>query len=118
MNDLVIPDIMLSNRLPPWVIQRPKLKLTLASDGTAKGFLGGYMPDTMYNKPGGEAAAEGFVGMPCNFMYHAVKAYADGARDPKTGECHALSTAFRIEAIPAFIVHPDKAPVRTFAQAR
>ena len=118
LNDLLIPDIMLSNRLPPWTIQRPKLKLTLNPDGTAKGFLGGYLPDTMYNKGGGDALGEGFTGMPCDFMYHAVVKLADGAKDPKTGKCHSLSAAFRIEAIPAFIVHPDQAPVRTFAQAK
>jgi hypothetical protein len=43
---------------------------------------------------------------------------ADGYPDPKTGECTALSIAFNIEAIPAFVLHQpgDTAKTKT-AQA-
>jgi hypothetical protein len=36
-----------------------------------------------------------------------MKKLADGYRDPKTGQCTALSTAYQIEAVPAFLIHPD-----------
>jgi hypothetical protein len=35
--------------------------------------------------------------------------YADGFKDPKTGQCTAMSTAWQIAAIPAFVIHPDEA---------
>jgi len=113
--DLVIPDIM-SNRSPPITIERPRLKLTLLENGAAKGFLGGYIPIKQYTREGEDAAGEAYSGTLCNGTYYAAIKLADGAKDPKTGQCEALSASFRIEAIPAFIVHPDKEPVRTFAK--
>ena len=118
IEELFIPDIMLTSRLPPWAIEKARLKLTLLPNGNAKGFLGGYMPIGHYSGSGGDAQGEHFTGTPCNFMYWAVKQYADGAKNPKTGQCEAISTSFRIEAIPAFVVRPDKQSVRTFADAR
>ena len=45
-------------------------------------------------------------GWTCPSAYAAMKKFADGYRDPKTGQCTALSTAYRIEAVPAFVIHP------------
>lgn len=115
--DLVIPDIMLSNRLPPMTIERPRLKLTLLQNGDASGYLGGYIDVKQYAAPGSNGEGEQYTGVSCNGIHYAAKNFADGGRDPKTGRCHTLSTAFRIQAIPAFIVHPDRQPVRTFAKA-
>jgi hypothetical protein len=118
--DLIIPDIMLSNRLPPMRIDKPRLKLTLLENGTAQGYLGGYIDAKQYTEPAVErnGESEQYTGVSCDGIYYAAKKFADGARDPATGQCHALSTAFRIEAIPAFIVHPDLQPARTFAEPR
>jgi hypothetical protein len=49
------------------------------------------------------------IGYDCPTFAQAVKRYADGFKDPKTGQCTALSTAFNIEAIPAFVIHPEDA---------
>jgi len=47
-------------------------------------------------------------------MYYDLTRYADGARDAATGECGAISAAFRIQAVRAFIVHPESEPIPTF----
>ncbi len=44
----------------------------------------------------------------CPQVYVAAKELRDGYPDPQTGECTALSTAMTIEALPAFVIHPDK----------
>jgi hypothetical protein len=42
----------------------------------------------------------------CPALYTAARELADGYPDPKTGECTAISSAFKIEALPAFAIHP------------
>jgi len=122
IKQMMIPDIMLTSAFPPMQIDRPRLKLTLLANGNAKGYLGGYKPiwETLRRSGGGggEAIAEPYGGMPCNGMWWNMQKFADGGRDPKSGKCSTISTSFRIEAIPAFIVLPDKAPVQTFAKSR
>jgi hypothetical protein len=52
----------------------------------------------------------------CPSIYHAAKKHADGYPDPKTGQCTALSSAFRFEAVAAFIVPPKGAEAKTAAK--
>jgi hypothetical protein len=46
----------------------------------------------------------------CPGIYVAMKELADGYPDPKTGECTALSAAFTIRTVPAFISHEGVEP--------
>ena len=47
-----------------------------------------------------------------------AKQMADGYPDPKTGECTQISTAFTIEALPAFVLHqPGDTGAKKTAQA-
>ncbi|MBV1687783.1 hypothetical protein KRR38_08860 [Novosphingobium sp. G106] len=116
---MLIPDIMLTSSFPPMQLDRPRLKLNLLANGNAKGYLGGYKPiEPTLRSGGGDAIGEPYTGIPCNGMWWNMQKFADGGRDAKTGKCTTISTAFRIEAIPAFIVRPDKAPVQTFAKSR
>lgn len=39
-------------------------------------------------------------------MYRALQENADGYPDPATGQCSAISAAYKIKAIPVIIVHP------------
>lgn len=43
----------------------------------------------------------------CPGIYVAAHELADGHPDPETGECTTLSSAFKFEAVPAFVSHPD-----------
>jgi hypothetical protein len=62
---------------------------------------------------------EKFTAGNCPGLYRAFKEMADGGKDPKTGQCSMISSAYNIEAVPAFLVHPEESktaearPVRT-----
>jgi hypothetical protein len=92
-----------------YYLRAMRLRLDVAPDGSsAKGLVAGYYDlDSIWNyisKLGYETVAGRFD---CPALYQAAHALADGYPDPKTGQCTALSSAFRIEAIPAFIIHPQ-----------
>ena len=40
-------------------------------------------------------------------MYYALKRNADGMPDPKTGEKMGISIAYRLKAVPAYVVDPE-----------
>ena len=86
-----------------------RLRLMLASDGTAKGVLGGYVDWRLWSdeliKKG--AIVEEAGGYMCDAVYHAFKKFADGDPDPSTGECTTISIGMDVEALPAFIIHPS-----------
>lgn len=116
--DLVLPDNMLKMRAP-YEIYRPRFKLTLNSDGTAKGLLGGYRSlSSLFDVGASSSAPLSYVGYSCEGMWHALHRWADGHRDPATGTCDQISAAWRIEASPAFIVHPERRAVAAFTDMR
>lgn len=116
--DMFIPDLMAKNRAAMEIIA-PRFKLTLKPDGTAEGLLGGYRTLSSLFVPG-EGSGEGqqYVGYQCEGMYHALRRFADGRRNPSSASCDTISAAFRIKAIPAFIVHPERRAVPAFADMR
>jgi len=89
-----------------------RLRLTIAADGTAKGLLAGYEDiDTLYRNTfaqGGNpfiaASAADALNYTCPGIYYNLQRFADGARDPATGKCTAISSQIKIVAVPAFIV--------------
>jgi len=97
-------------------IRAARLRLELRPDGTATGMIGGYYDiETLY---------DGFIRQPqvvtsvllsysCPAVYSALNQFADGFPDPKTGKCSAISTAFRLDAIPAFVIHPKAGKTKT-----
>ena len=48
-------------------------------------------------------------------QYRALMRYADGYPDPKTGQCTAISAAYRINTVRAFIAHPRGSQQRVSA---
>jgi len=42
-------------------------------------------------------------------IYHSLKRHADGNPDPETGEFTSISAAYRIDAVPAFVVPAEAA---------
>jgi hypothetical protein len=93
-----------------------RLRLKLDPDGSLAGLLGGYADwEKLYERRtrGGTASlnnAMGSVGelqgnTTCSGFYNALRRAADGFRDPKTGQCTHISTAYHVRAIPAFIIH-------------
>jgi hypothetical protein len=104
---------------------QPDLKLTKAHfrlvidpDGSARGILGGYQP--WYTVYAG-IAVRGYINeyassvdMPA--YYYALKRNADYDPDPKTGHNRQISSAYTVEAVPAYLVPAAGAPTTT-AQA-
>ncbi|MBY0512258.1 MAG: hypothetical protein K2P94_19155 [Rhodospirillaceae bacterium] len=86
-------------------LNKARVRLTLGDDGKAKGIIAGYhkwMPLYLPQAEGG-AGYEGMLSMDLPGMYYAFRKLADAEPDPKTGLNTAISTAFSIEAVPAFI---------------
>lgn len=111
------------------VLRDARLQLTLAENGHLGGYLSGYTPvEAMYDlhfgfrsgrtsagelaplrlRSGSANGAAHVLGYTCNGVYHALREHADGHPDPATGKCTSISTQYRIEAIPAFVIEPDE----------
>jgi hypothetical protein len=82
-----------------------RLRLTFQSDGSLTGFLGGYRPvfDLIQSPSIGGAGSAVTAGIDCAANLRSLRHYADGLKDPKTGQCQGVSSAMRIGAIPAFV---------------
>jgi hypothetical protein len=106
-------------------LQNARLQVTLTPDGGMEGVLAGYTeveelydyqygfrngkdgngnPASLQLRAGSSIGQAAVLGHTCQGAYYAMKQLADGHRDPKTGQCSALSTQYRIKAIPAFVV--------------
>ena len=119
------------------VLLDARLEVTLSEDGVLKGYLAGYSPiadhydmeigfrdarvDTGENselspfrrRQAAGVGKTGAIGYTCEGVYHAYYEHADGHPDPETGKCTTISTQYRIEAIPAFVVEKNPVQDRT-----
>jgi hypothetical protein len=100
-NPLVTPELRLS---------RARLRLNLKSDGSLGGILGGYLSwadfyaSLAVQGPGLEACITGDI----PGIYYLLKKHADADPDPKTGQNASISSAFYLEAVPAFVATVDQ----------
>jgi hypothetical protein len=92
-----------------YYIRGARLRVKLLPNGGADGILAGYADmESAYATEFGQwypTLEIGFGGS-CPALYAAIHNLADGYPDPATGRCTAISTAFKIEAVPAFLIHP------------
>ena len=95
---------------PEFHITDARVRLALKPDGTARGILGGYEDwRRIYSSyASGGVFNEAVVSLDVPGIYYALKRMADAYPDSKTGENAAISAAYTIEAVPAFIVHDEK----------
>ena len=86
---------------------RLELDLTPAKDGKVHGVVGGYYD---FDKWWEYMLKIEFLiatgDWSCPALHAAARQLADGYPDPATGECTAISSAFRLDALPAFVIHP------------
>ena len=86
-----------------------ELDTALGADGKVKGFLGGYYD---FDKWWEYMLKLEFLiatgDWSCPALYTAAKQMADGYPDAN-GQCTAISSAFEIDAVPAFIIHETEA---------
>jgi hypothetical protein len=124
-------------------LERPlrdaRLRMTFTPDGGMEGIMAGYTPvEDMYDFQYGFRNGTDGKGAPaplqlrtissvgqaavlehtCNGAYYALKQFADGHRDPKTGQCTSISTQYRIKVIPAFVVDTPTQSVNSSLDGR
>jgi hypothetical protein len=79
------------------------LRLELTKDGNLKGILGGYQDWRVIASRYASSAAEQVHNFQVPGLYNALKRAADGMKDPVTGQCDGISSAYDLEGVPAFI---------------
>ena len=118
---LTIDDGKLYLRGDPYMVailrmHHTKMRMKFLPNGGLEGVLGGYEPwmdiNFMYGSRGYPAESNLGVDMPS--MYKALRDYADADPDPITGKNTSISVAYRVEAVPAFIL-PTTGPANKTA---
>jgi hypothetical protein len=96
-----------------------RIRLTIGPDGFATGLVGGYRDwrdlysEDTFTQSG--ATIETRDHHDVIGMYYALKRNADGMPDPKTGENMGISIAYRMKAVPAYVVDPEKPVAMTLS---
>ena len=87
-----------------------RLRLKLLPNGNLDGFIGGYQPfeDPYWSLANGGMALECCAGIDFIGVYHTLRRLADAYPNDKGQNTH-ISTAYRLEGVPAFIVQPPLA---------
>lgn len=88
-----------------YMLYSARTQLAFQPDGTIKGLLGAYQtPRNLIATTllGGVGAAT-VAGIDCAAEFQTLTRMADGLRDPATGQCTGVSTAYEVEAVPAFV---------------
>ena len=57
------------------------------------------------------AGTSAVAGIECAAEYNALQQFADGYPDA-TGQCTAISLAYEVKGVPAFIIHPEAKPAK------
>ena len=93
-------------------MSKAHLRLTILPDGNLEGVIGGYLPwlTVFYEYGSSGYTSEFMIGVNLPAMYYALRRNADGYPDPKTGENTRISTAYRVNGAPAFLLTKDEEP--------
>ena len=91
------------------LLHKAKLRIEQQPDGTALALLGGYRPIEDYYKGWAGAGAIHELTTHVNMVgyWYALRKNADYASDPKATNNDAISTAYRLTLVPAFVIEPD-----------
>ncbi|MGE4063747.1 MAG: hypothetical protein AB7E79_10320 [Rhodospirillaceae bacterium] len=104
---------MLQNPLvtPELKLKRLHMRLNLNGDGSLNGMLGGYQSwRELYFGIGSSGTREACITGDIPGIFYLLRRHADGDPDPATGENTTISTAYYIEAVPAFAVPAESRP--------
>lgn len=86
-----------------------QLQFTMGEDGGLEGYVGGYREWKMLYK---RQAVNGrdtemLQGIDLPSFYYALERHADADPDPQTGRNRRISVAYRLRAVPAFVLAQD-----------
>jgi hypothetical protein len=89
-----------------FLFAKARMRLPLLADGFIDGYIGGYMPvdDIWYSFANQGHIKEYSASMDLPGIYYALHKVADADPDPATGKNRRISSAYRIEATPAFLL--------------
>jgi hypothetical protein len=95
-----------------------KLRFRMKEDGGLEGYFGGYQSwKALYKKQAIPARdTESNQGLDMPTFYYQLERYADADPDPVTGKNRRISAAYRLRAVPAFVLTPDYGKPVTVAQ--
>lgn len=99
-------------------LYRGRMRFEMKPDGGLLGLVGGYRDwMTLYKREARDGRnTEMVLNLELPSYYYALQRGADAMPDPKTGRNTAISTAYRIRAVPAFVATPDAKAAVTVAQ--
>lgn len=86
---------------PEWNIHDARFRLTPNADGSVSGVLAGYRD---WNKLLDILSSERSYHYSKPSVYYAFRRHADAWLNPSTGDYDGISSAYEIEAVPAFLV--------------
>jgi hypothetical protein len=89
---------------PELTLADARLRLQILPDGALKGIVGGYEDWHRDMELNAMSNSESLYGFQCPAIYNALRAAADGMKNPDSGECDGISAAYDIEGVPAFLV--------------
>ena len=133
-------DVRFHHAVNSIVLERPLraavLQASISDAGELEGWLGGYAPvEALYDHQYGYRSGKDMTGQlaserlrtrssngaahvmghSCAGVYHALYEHADAFPDPATGRCTAISTQYRVSALPAFIVDVESQSLNKIA---
>jgi hypothetical protein len=87
-----------------------RFELTMSGDGrSARGMFGGYVDvEELSHYIGSLGVTHSTTYSDCASIHATATTLADGYPDPTTGRCTALSAAYHINAVAAYIIHPEQ----------
>ena len=91
--------------IPEYDFTQAKMTFDIGPDITRRGLIGGYLPwrDLFYAVANQGHIKEYAASINLPALYYALKREADYDPDPKTGQNRQISSAYEIEAVPAFV---------------
>ena len=111
--------------MAPYRFRDARFRGEIQPDGSLKGTLGGYEDiATIYSNLSAdrELVENDHEGpMTCPGLYYALQRLADAYPDtPGGGRCKWMSSAYEVEAVPAFVIHPkdDQQSITKAEQAK
>lgn len=78
------------------------LRLRILPDGSLKGIAAGYEDWRRIMQMNANSNSESLYGLQCPALYGALKRAADGLKNPETGECDGISSAYDLEGVAAY----------------
>lgn len=79
------------------------MRFKIQPDGSIKGVAAGYEDWRRVMAMNANSNSESLYGFQCPALYGALKRNADGLKNPVTGECDGISSAYDLEGVAAFI---------------